>query len=74
MSEPHIYRGTNPRYAAMVRAPGCRNYQLVGKWTKSKALAHKALMVAMLDARWKRGVLLWQTDYYDPEPILRVSR
>jgi len=70
----HICRGVNPRYAAMVRSPGCRNYRLVGTWTRSKRRAHMALMRAMLDAQWKRGVLLWKTDWYDPEPILRVSR
>ena len=70
----HIYRGTNPLYAAMVRARGCRTYRLVGKWTRSKQRAHVTLMRAMFDAKWKRGVLLWKTDCYDPTPILRVNR
>jgi hypothetical protein len=72
--EFHICRGVNPRYAAMVRARGCRKYRIVGKWTKSKSRAHRVLMNAMLDERWKRGVLLWMADYYDPEPILMVNR
>ena len=70
----HIYRGTNARYAAVVRARGRRTNTVVQTWTKSKIKAHRALMKAMLETHWKTGNLLWITDYYDPISILEVRR
>ena len=70
----HIYRGTNRRFHVLVRGPGCRKYQSVGRPTPSHDAAVRRLARAMTDSRWKRGVVTFISDYYDPTPIFWMHR
>ena len=70
----HINRGTNRRFGVLVRRAGCRNYQLVGQMTQSRAAAIRRLALTMVDGQWKRGVVTFSSDHYDPTPIFWMNR
>lgn len=74
MSDIHICRGVNRQFAAFVRLPGCKNYELVGKWSRSQRVASMRLAKEMLNPIWKRGIVAFRSDYYDPVPVLWVNR
>ena len=74
MSAVHISRGTRRRFAAVVRAPGHQKFTMLGEWSRSERVATLRLAAEMLTGRWKRGAVLFISDYYEPVPILRIDK
>ena len=70
----HICQGSGRRYLVYVREYGHRIYDLVGKPTKSRRVAIARLSQAMLDGDYKRGILAFVDDYYDPAPLYEIVR
>ena len=69
-----ICGGTGRVYLAYVRRFGARTYKLVGKPTKSRRVAMNRMMEAMLEGDFKRGMVAFADDYYDPEPLYEMVR
>ena len=70
----HISRGTNRKFAAVVRAPGHRKFRMLGGWSRSERVATLRLAAEMLTGKWQRGAVLFVSEHYEPVPILRIHR
>jgi hypothetical protein len=59
-----------------VRWRGYRNWEPVGKSTKSHAVAVRRLAEEFANERstWHRGIVTMAQEYYDPEPILEMVK
>lgn len=74
LSSVHICTGVNTRYQARARWEGHRLYQLIGKPTKSYAIAVKRMAAAFAEGDYKRADVIMWADYYDPEQICELVR
>lgn len=72
-SPPRITRGINREYIARVRAPGCRKY-LVVLTTKCKVRAIRAMAAWMAKGNYKRGDVLFVSDWYEPVQVIEMVR
>ena len=74
MTTIHICRGVNRRFQGMVRGSGYRRWTPAGPERRSKNRAAADMMRAFLTGRYKRGMVLFSSDYYDPVPIMEIYR
>lgn len=69
-----ICGGTGRVWLAYVRRPYARNYSVVGLPMKSEKTALRRLTKAMLSGNYKRGMVAFADDYYDPSPTYEVVK
>ena len=69
----HIYSPPGT-HQVRVRRPGCRRYQLVGKETKTYKAALRRLADAMATGKYKRGDVLWCTEWHEPHMLCELVR
>jgi hypothetical protein len=70
----YIHRPSSTRFVARVRRPGCRNYQLVGKETRSYATAILRMSREFAKRDYQRGDVIMTADYYDPVVLCELVR
>lgn len=70
----HVNRGTRRRFYALTRRAGARKWESAGPDRKKEETAIADLARAMKDRKWKRGVVCFISDYYDPVPVLTMDR
>lgn len=69
-----VSRGVNRRFGAMTKRHGCRIYRLVGEYSRSKEVAARTLMKAMIETDAKRGIVVFLSDWHGPQPVLWVNK
>lgn len=73
-ADVHICRGVNRLYQARVRYAGDRRYWLLDAPTKSKRKALRQLADAFASGLYKRGDVLFWSDYYEPIQVVEMVR
>lgn len=73
MTAIHINRGTNRRFIAQVRPGGMHRWSTVYE-TRSYILAVKKMAERFAQHDYKRGRVLFESDYYDPIVVTEMSR
>lgn len=69
-----ICGGVGTRYQARVRWLGYQRYRLVGKPTKSYAVAVRRMAAAFTEGDYKRADVIMWAEYYDPEQMCELIR
>lgn len=71
-----ICTGSGTRYQARTRYRGCRNYNLIGKPTRSYrvAILRMAKEFAESTGHTKRADVIMWADYYDPVQMCELVR
>lgn len=70
----HINFGTNRRFYALTRRAGARKWERAGPDREKEETAIADLARAMKNRIWKRGMVCFISDYYDPVSVLKMDR
>lgn len=74
MMSLHINRPSSTRFVARVRWPGFQRYTVLGKPTKSYAVALKRMVTAFASGNYKRVMEHLPADCYDPTVIAEIVK
>jgi len=74
MTAVHINRPSSTQFQVMVRLPGARKWQLIGKPTGDYATAIMRMARAFSAGHYKRGMVVVFADYYDPTPCCEMHQ
>jgi len=70
----HIKFPKSPTFVAHARRPGHRNWEIVGKFRKSKDAAAKDMLRAFLTGDYKRAIVALYEPYYDPVKLMEIYK